>query len=187
MAKICVFCSSADNLAQKYINAARQTGKLIAERGYGLVYGGSQLGLMGEVSKEFLKYSEDITEIIPKVLADLAVNNGKTIITEDIARRMNEMESQSIGFITLTGGIGTLEELVTIMVAKQIERNQKPLTLVNTDNFFQPYLMQLEKIIEEGFMPKDHLNLIHVASTPKEALDYIENYCPEKLSSKPGV
>lgn len=173
MTKICVFCSSVDNLSKEYIDVAGKLGKLMGEKGHHLVYGGSHRGLMGEVSKSFAEHSEEITEIIPKLWQDIAVRKGNTIVTEDFGERLRKMQSHSDAFITLPGGFGSLHELLNILVAKQLKFHQKPLVIINTNEIYNPIITQIKNMIDQGFIPKDNHQLIQVVSTPEEALHYI--------------
>ena len=184
MAKICVFCSSTNNLHQDYMDVARATGELLIKGNHHLIYGGSHRGLMGELSKSFAKYSNNLTEIIPKIWEDIAVRNGNTIVTKDLSERLQKMQSLSDAFITLPGGFGSLQETMDVLVAKQLKLHQKPLTIINTNGFYTPFITQLEKIINTGFAPKDNSQLFHVASTPGDALDYIKNYKPIEIGEK---
>lgn len=184
MTKICVFCSSMEDLPQKYINVARKTGQLLAEKNHHLIYGGSHRGLMGELSKSFAEHSKKITEIILEEWKNIAINNGNTILTKDLGERLRKMKQNSEAFITLPGGLGSLYETMDILISKQLGFHQKPLAIINTNKFYDPFITQLRDIINDGFAPKDNSQLIYVAPTPKKALKYIENYLPFKLSLK---
>ena len=184
MTKICVFCSSSSNLHQDYINTAKQTGKLIGQRGHHLIYGGSHSGLMGETSKEAAKHTNQITEIIPKLFEHIAIRKHNIIVTEDLGERLKEMQNNSDAFIVLPGGFGSLQELLDILVSKQLKLHNKPLVVVNINNLYSPIIEQIQKIIEEGLAPKDNHVLIHTVETPEEALQYIENYNPVEIENK---
>jgi cytokinin riboside 5'-monophosphate phosphoribohydrolase len=184
MAKICVFCSSSDNLSEDYIAVARETGRILGERKHHLIYGGSHRGLMGELSKSFAEHNGKITEIIPKMWEDLIVKRENAIVTKDLAERLQLMQENSEGFVTLAGGFGSLQELIEVIISKQLKMHQKPLAIVNTKEFYTPIINQIKNIIDRGFAPKDNNGLLYVANTPSEALDYIENYSPVHISDK---
>ena len=84
------------------------------------------------------------------------------------------MQELSNAFIALPGGIGTLQETLDILVAKQLKQHQKPLVIVNTNGFYDLFIAQLSEMIQQGFAPKDNARLYYVASTPESAFDYIE-------------
>lgn len=184
MAKICVFCSSSDNLSEDYIAVARETGRILGERKHHLIYGGSHRGLMGEVSKSFAESGGKITEIIPEMWEDLIVKKENAIITKDIGERLQKMQEHSDGFITLPGGFGSLQELIEVIISKQLKMHEKPLGIVNTNEFYTPFINQTKNILDRGFAPKDNHNLLYVANNPSEVLDYIENYSPVHISDK---
>jgi cytokinin riboside 5'-monophosphate phosphoribohydrolase len=142
---------------------------------------------MGEVSKAFAKYHGKITEVIPEMWRDLIVNEKTAIVTKDLAERLQRMQDYSDGFMALAGGFGTLQEIGDVLVAKQLDFHQKPLAIVNTNNFYTPFAAYIDNIIESKFAPKDNRKLIYVGSNPEQALDYIENYSPIKVSSKFGA
>ena len=184
MAKICVFCSSSDKISEDYLLVARELGDLMGERGHQLIYGGTHRGLMGETSKSFAKHSGEITEIIPKIFEEIAVKSAKIIVTEDFGERLRKMEEHSDAFITLSGGFGSLYEIMDVLICKQLKLHQKPLVVVNTGGIYTPLINQIKKMIEEGFAPEDNHKLIEFVSTPKEALEYIENYMPVDVKDK---
>jgi uncharacterized protein (TIGR00730 family) len=97
---------------------------------------------------------------------------------------MEKMEKNSEAFITLPGGFGSLYETLEILVLKQLGLHQKPLTIINTNEFYTPMIAQFKDIIDKGFAPKGNSQLFYVASSPEEALTYIEKYSPVKLSFK---
>ena len=184
MTKICVFCSSTDGLHQDYVDIAKTTGNLLAQKGHHLVYGGSHLGLMGEVSKNFAEHSDEITEIIPKIFEHVAIKKHNCIVTEDFGERLKHMQKLSDAFIVLPGGFGSIHELIDVLVAKQIKLHNKPLVVVNTNGLYNPIIEQVKKIINEGLAPEDNLPFLHEVNTPEEALEYIENYEPTEVKNK---
>ncbi|MGV8152201.1 MAG: TIGR00730 family Rossman fold protein [Candidatus Nanoarchaeia archaeon] len=192
MANVCVFCSSAPEslLIKDYVDAAKETGYLLEERGHNLIYGGSHRGLMGVVSKSFAQdngNSKRITEIIPKIWQRLIINKENAIVTENISERMQKMQEYSDAFITLAGGFGSLQETIEVLVSKQINMHQKPLVIINTNNFYNPLIEQINLIINQGLAPKDNNSLAYIASNPRQALEYIETYKPIELSEKVGA
>jgi len=184
MTKICIFCSSTSGLNQDYIDIARKMGQLMGEKGHHLVYGGSHRGLMGELASKFTEYSEEITEIIPKMWTNLVIGKGKTIITEGFGERLKNMQELSDAFIVLPGGFGSIHEMMDVLVAKQLKLHNKPLILINTHGIYNSIIEQIKRLVDEGLAPEDNDKLIHVVNTPEEALDYIENYIPTEVKDK---
>jgi uncharacterized protein (TIGR00730 family) len=185
MAKICVFCSATEGLPEKYTGPTRELGARLAQGNHHLVYGGSNLGLMGEVSRAFAEHSDQITEIIPKLWEGKSVGIGETIITKNIQGRLATMLDLSDGFITLPGGIGTMQEVYSALVALQISQYDKPFTLLNVDGFFDAHIAHLEKMTLEGFYKAENKRNAHITRTPEEAAEYIEqnllsNFSPRR-------
>jgi uncharacterized protein (TIGR00730 family) len=174
MAKICVFCSASEDLPEDYLKLAREMGTILGQRGHHLVYGGSNLGLMGEVSRAFAKHGGEITEIIPEIWSDIIVNKENAIITKDIQERLAKMITHSDGFIALPGGIGTMHEIYTILVEKQVSQLDKPLTLLNIGNLFEHHINHLKKLTDKKMLGESSLEHLHITQTPEEALSYIE-------------
>jgi len=118
------------------------------------------------------------------VWENIAIKNGNTILTKDLRERMEQMEKHSEAFITLPGGFGSLYETLEILVSKQLGFHQKPLAIINTNEFYTPIITQFRNIIKKGFAPKDNSKLFYVAPTPEKALNHIEKYSPIELSLK---
>ena len=181
MAKICVF-TGASQVDGVYRKTAQEVGQLIGQRGHELVYGGSNLGLMGEVSNNAHENGAKVTEIIPELWKEKINPSYKSIVTKDFAERKNKMQDISDAFISLPGGVGTLDEIFEVIVSKQIKRYNKPHAIVNLYGFYTPLLTQLKKIDHVGFLTKSTLELessldklYYEAFTPLEAIKHIEN------------
>ena len=187
MAKICIFCSSLEGLPQDYIDVAQKTGQLLAQENHHLIYGGSHRGLMGEVSKEFAKHSEEITEIVPKIFEHVAIKKHNIIMTENFGDRLKKMQEHSDAFIALPGGFGSIHEIIDVLVAKQVDIHTKPLVIINTNGIYNSLIEQIKKTCSKGFAPEDNHKLIKIVNTPEEALEYIKNYTPIKSSYNPKL
>ncbi len=142
---------------------------------------------MGEISKEASRYTNEITEIIPKMFEHVAVKKHNIMITEDFGERLKKLQEHSDAFIVLPGGFGSLQEIMDVLVAKQLGFHSKPIVIINTRELYSPIIQQIKNSIKEGFAPKDNHALIHVAKTPEEALEYINNYSPIKIKDKHGA
>lgn len=143
---VCVYCGSGPGTNPLFVEAAIGFGKVLAENGVRLVYGGGSLGLMGAVAKSVLDHGGTVTGIIPDFLK--ARENALTrvqemIVTPDMHERKRLMFERSDAFVALPGGIGTLEELVEQLTWAQLGRHSKPVLLANIDNFWEPLLALL--------------------------------------------
>jgi hypothetical protein len=143
---ICVYCGSGPGTNPRFIEAAIALGRILAEHGIRLVYGGGSIGLMGAIATSVLDHGGSVTGIIPDFLT--ARENALTriqemIVTPDMHERKRLMFERSDAFVALPGGIGTLEELVEQMTWQQLGRHTKPVLLANIDNFWEPLLSLL--------------------------------------------
>ena len=143
---ICVYCGSGPGTNPRFIEAAINLGRILAEHGIRLVYGGGSIGLMGAIATSVLDHGGTVTGIIPDFLT--ARENALTriqemIVTPDMHERKRLMFERSDAFVALPGGIGTLEELVEQMTWQQLGRHTKPVLLANIDGFWEPLLALL--------------------------------------------
>jgi len=143
---VCVYCGSGPGTNPRFIESARALGKVFAENGIRLVYGGGSLGMMGAVATSVLDHGGTVTGIIPDFLT--ARENALTrvqemIVTPDMHERKRLMFERSDAFVALPGGVGTLEELVEQLTWKQLGRHEKPVLLANIDGFWEPLLALL--------------------------------------------
>ena len=143
---VCVYCGSGPGTNPRFIESAKALGKIFAESGIRLVYGGGSLGMMGAVATSVLDHGGIVTGIIPDFLT--ARENALTrvqemIVTPDMHERKRLMFERSDAFVALPGGIGTLEELVEQLTWQQLGRHSKPVLLANIDGFWEPLLALL--------------------------------------------
>ena len=176
---ICVFASASDNIDKIYFKTAHELGALIADNRYDLIYGGSNLGLMGEVTNSARLRGSEIIGVMPEKLYNLGNHPGecsKFILTKGMRERKAKMDELSQALIALSGGFGTLEELSEMIVQKQLGYNNKPIVLLNTNGFYDNLVKFFDDIINQNFAPKICKNMYFVANSPKEAIEYINNY-----------
>ncbi|RTL51273.1 MAG: TIGR00730 family Rossman fold protein [Bradyrhizobiaceae bacterium] len=152
---ICVYCGSGPGTDPRFIQSASAFGKLLAEQGIGLVYGGGSIGLMGAVANAVIDHGGHVTGIIPDFLT--ARENAMTraqemIVTKDMHERKQLMFERSDAFVALPGGVGTLEELVEQMTWAQLGRHSKPILIANVAKFWEPLLGLLRHMHETAFI-----------------------------------
>ena len=185
---ICVFCSASNNVPDSYKIAAHELGKLIGENGYNTVYGGSQMGLMFICSDSTKKAGGKVCGIMPEIFANMNLCNpddcDEFFITKGMRERKALLDEKSDAVIALPGGFGTLEELSEMIVQKQLGYNNKPIVILNIDNFYDNLLRFFDDFIEQSFANKSSKDLYYVAKTPIEAIEYISSYQPAKFVSK---
>lgn len=160
---ICVYCGSQPGRNSEYMEAGRVLGRTIAEHGLRLVYGGGTRGIMGAVSSGTMSSGGRVTGIIPEFLMDKEASKHslsaltEVIVTRDMHERKHKMFEQSDAFVTLPGGIGTLEEIVEIMTWGQLGRHKKPMVFANIGGFWNPMLELIKHMADEGFIHTAHL------------------------------
>ncbi len=160
---ICVYCGSQPGRDSSYMEAGRLLGKSIADNGLRLVYGGGTRGIMGAVANGVMQSGGKVTGIIPEFLMNKEATKDalgeldELIVTADMHERKHQMYERSDAFVTLPGGIGTLEEIVEIMTWAQLGRHKKPMVFANINGFWNPMLELLKHMTEEGFIHTAHL------------------------------
>jgi cytokinin riboside 5'-monophosphate phosphoribohydrolase len=184
---VCVFSSSSNAISDIYFREAMQLGKLIGKKGYTLVNGGANVGLMEALTISARDAGARTIGIIPERLIgrSLASDSAhEVIVTEDMQNRKAKMREISDAFIALPGGFGTLEEILEVMTLRQLSYHTKPIIFINTNNFFKYLFKQFEVSYQEMFAKSVYRELYYVASSAQEAMDYLQNYTPVELDSK---
>ncbi len=172
--RICVFCGSATGRGPGYVAAAAALGRLLAERGITLVYGGASVGTMGVIANAAVDAGGEVIGVIPSDLVNRELaHQGLTElrVVGSMHERKAMMAELADGFLALPGGPGTLDELFEIWTWAQIGLHGKPIGLVDTDGFYQPLLRMVEHMSDEGFLKTDYRNIIQVSDDPAVLLD----------------
>ena len=176
---LCVFCGSSPGLEPAYASAARQFGSLIAQRGITLVYGGGDVGLMGQVANGALGSGGKVIGVMPRHLIEKEVahrNLTELIAVSSMHERKMKMAELSDGFVALPGGIGTLEEIFEAITWTQLGLQQKPCALLNTAGFYTKLLSFLEFVVEQRFVKDEHYKSLLVESDGEKLLDRLSAY-----------
>lgn len=170
---VCVFCGSREGADSRFSEQSREIGRLIANSGLRLVYGGGNTGLMGAVANAALEAGGNVVGVIPEKLmeAELAHSGLSELhIVGDMHTRKALMARLSDAFIALPGGLGTLEELFEVWTWGQLGFHCKHLGLLNVAGYYSPLLRFLDKSVELGFVNHRHRELLHSADSPKDLL-----------------
>lgn len=179
MKNICVYCSSSKNIDKKYFAAAKELGEKMAKLGFGLVYGGSSLGLMGEVAFNAQKAGAKVLGVVPEKIYNTDIDFPEEIelvITDDMRERKKTMELKADAFIAMPGGFGTLEELSEIIVSKQLGYHFKPIVILNIDGYYDKLFELFNHFYEENFAHGNCKEIFYRANSVDDALNYIVNY-----------
>ena len=179
MAAICVFCASSSTLEQRWLDLATRTGGELAARGHSLVSGGGCVGMMGAVGSGARAGGAHTLGIIPQSLVDLEVadtDSDELIVTADMGARKDLMIERSDAFITLPGGLGTLDELFEVWTTATLDLHDKPIVLLDPDGFYDGLLAWLEGLADTAFVRHSALERVTVTKSVAAALDVIEDH-----------
>jgi uncharacterized protein (TIGR00730 family) len=182
--RLAVFCGSNPGTRPDYVQAARALGTLLAQRGIGVVYGGSSVGLMAALADAVQDELGDVIGVIPRMLVEREVANKSLTdlrVVETMHERKALMAELADGFIALPGGIGTLEEFFETWTWAQLGMHQKPCGLLNAAGYYDSLLAFLDRTVEEKFVRQAHRQMVIVESSAPELLDRFEAYDPPRV------
>jgi hypothetical protein len=176
---ICAYAGSSDKMHSDYLEAARQMGRNIAERGISLAYGAGSTGLMGALADGSLEAGGEVIGIIPELFNTPQLMHSRLTrleIVKTMHQRKARLAEMSDAFIALPGGYGTFEELFEVLTWAQIGLHRKPVGLLNVRNYFDPLLALIDHARREGFIYEEHRQLISADESPDALLDRLENH-----------
>lgn len=181
MKKIAVFCGASIGFNPIYKSDAEKVGTYFGKNNIGLVYGGGKIGMMGALADELLKLNGEVIGIIPHMLKHKEVVHSdisQVIVTNTMSTRKVEISKLVDGYIALAGGFGTLDEIFEALTLGQLGIENKPIGLLNTNNFFSPTLQQLDLMVQEGFLKPENRNMVLVSDTIEELIEQMYAYEP---------
>jgi uncharacterized protein (TIGR00730 family) len=179
MKSICIFCGSSDSVHTDYLTAARLVGLTLAERGIRLIYGGGKTGLMGAVANGALEAGGEVVGvIIPSMNTSSLAYDGLTRmdVPPDMHARKARMHELADGYIALPGGFGTFDELFETVTWAQTGAHEKPVGLLNIRNYYAPLLAAIDHAVEEGFVFKEHRDVLFIDPDPNILIDKMGKY-----------
>lgn len=160
---------------------AAELGRVLADHGCELLYGGGSVGLMKIIADVMMERGCKVTGTITQHLLDMRVGHpeiSELIVVETMAERKKILEDMADGFIALPGGIGTMDEFFEAYVLSQLRVFDKPVALFNVNGYYDGLVSFINHIAEEGFMRKEHAENLIVSSDPKEMLEMMERFEP---------
>lgn len=187
MKRVCVFAGSNIGARPEYKRHAQELGEEIARNGIQLVYGGSRIGLMGEVANKVLEHGGHVIGVMPTDLfRGEFVHTGLTQLIEvkDMHERKAIMGDLSDAYIALPGGYGTFEELFEVVSWAQLGIHRKPIGLLNTEGFYVPLLDMIDHAVEAGFAQEAHKRLLVLAQSSHALLQKLWEYQPPTMKNK---
>ena len=171
--KLCVFCGSSSGTRGEYKQAAIELGKALAARGFGLVYGGASVGLMGEIADAVLAHGGEAIGVIPRALQkkELAHKGLSELhLVDSMHQRKALMVELADGFIALPGGFGTLDELFEALTWSQLGIHNKPIGLLNSAGYYDQLISFINTSVAAGFVRTQHRDDILMAAQPADLL-----------------
>lgn len=181
MKRICVYCGSAVGASDAYVAAAEQLAAIMAERNIELVYGGAQVGVMGALANAMLNVGGSVIGVLPVGLFRTEVpHSGLTELIEvtSLHERKAKMAELADAFISLPGGLGTLEELFEILTWAQLNIHNKPVGILNINGFYNKLLDYLDHAVEEKFIRPQHRQMIIIETDIAGMLEKFQSYKP---------
>ncbi|KPP87950.1 TIGR00730 family Rossman fold protein [Erythrobacter sp. HL-111] len=181
MKRLAVYCGSASPADPRYIELAEDVGAALAQRGIGVVYGGGRLGLMGAVAKGAKAAGGEVIGIIPESLVRAEVANhdcDELIAVSGMHERKQKFTDLSDGFVTLPGGVGTMDELWEAMSWAQLGYHSDPVGLLNAYGFFDHLIAFNAHMAAVGFVRPAHQNILIHATRLPDLLDRMQAYVP---------
>jgi len=175
---LCVYCGSRDGLNPAFVEAAKEVGRQIGERGWRLVYGGGSTGLMGVVANAALAAGAEVIGVIPHRLIAKELGHGGVTelqVVDTMHERKHQMAMQSDAFIALPGGIGTMEEIFEVWTWRQLGYHRKALGLLNVAGYYDDLLRFIDRSRDSGFLWPDVQQLLLTGTDITALLDQIED------------
>ncbi len=187
--RICVYGAASPTIDKEYIEKVEIMGKMIAERGHSLTFGGGGNGLMGAAARGVKASGGYILGVIPKFFRQESVEQifeycDKLIEPDTMRERKQIMEDNADAFIITPGGIGTFEEFYEILTSKQLCRHNKPIAIYNVKGYYDELQTVMESAIKKNFIKENCLDLYKVTDDLQELFSYLEMPIDDKHSIK---
>jgi uncharacterized protein (TIGR00730 family) len=190
VAAVCVYCASSTRIAPSYVELAAEVGRALGERGHTLVSGGGDLSMMGAVARAARAAGAHTVGVIPRALLDLEVGDrdaDELLVVDDMRIRKGLMDERADAFLALPGGLGTLEELFEVWVARSLGLHAKPVVVLDVDGLYAPLRAQIDLMVERGFVRTSATAALTWTSSVQEALDLVEQGLREATPRQPAV
>lgn len=179
--KLCIYCSSSAAIDKTYFKATEKLAHILVKANVEIVFGGGAVGLMGKLADTVIAAGGKIKGIMPQFMNEVEWAH-KGVSDFEFTQTMHERKAKFLegvdGLIALPGGSGTLEELLEAITLKRLGQFTKPIVILNTNNFYEPLKNMLNKIVDENFMNKKHLEMWTFADEPEHIMDAIKNAAP---------
>ncbi|WP_395768125.1 TIGR00730 family Rossman fold protein [Aquirufa sp.] len=184
---ILVYCGSSKGHNPIYEAEAKALMQSFKKYDCNLIFGAGSVGIMGVLADEYLRLGGHVIGVIPSFMEPWEVKHKgiqECYVTETMHSRKQKMAELADGVIALPGGFGTLDELFEMLTWKQLDLHQMPISILNTNGYYDHLLAQLQHMVDEGFLKSPNLEALQVEDNPEALVDYIMAYEPEKMEKK---
>jgi uncharacterized protein (TIGR00730 family) len=185
--KILVYCGSSKGHNPVYEQEAKKLVHALKRYDCELIFGAGSVGIMGVLADEYLKIGGQCVGVIPSFMEPWEVKHTgiqECFVTESMHARKQLMANRADGVIALPGGFGTLDELFEMLTWKQLDLHQMPISILNTNGYYDHLLAQMQHMVDEGFLKMPNLEAIQVEQDPDVLIDWMMAYEPEKMEKK---
>jgi uncharacterized protein (TIGR00730 family) len=185
--KILVYCGSSKGHNPIYEQEAKRLVHALKRYDCELIFGAGSVGIMGVLADEYLKIGGHCVGVIPSFMEPWEVKHTgiqECFVTESMHARKQFMANRADGVIALPGGFGTLDELFEMLTWKQLDLHQMPISILNTNGYYDHLLAQMQHMVDEGFLKLPNLEALQVEQDPDKLIDWMMAYEPEKMEKK---
>ena len=180
---IALYCGSRSGNKPIYTEKAIALAQGLADQGFGLVYGGASIGLMGQVANAVIQHGGQSVGVIPEFMLDYEIAHHQLTelhIVKNMHERKAMMAERASAFVALPGGLGTFEEILEVATWGQLNQHQKPMMLYNVNGFYDALIAQLDHAVEEGFLPPQHRAKLIICNHADQIVNAIKNLSAPK-------
>ena len=175
---IALYCGSRSGNKPIYQEKAIALAQGLAKQGFGLVYGGASIGLMGQVADAMISHGGEAVGVIPEFMLDYEIAHHQLTelhVVQTMHERKALMAERASAFVALPGGLGTFEEILEVATWRQLNKHQKPMMIYNVNGFYDALITQLDHAVEEGFLPPQHRAKVIVCNHAEQIYSAIAN------------
>ena len=175
---IALYCGSRSGNKPIYQEKAIALAQGLAKQGFGLVYGGASIGLMGQVADAMISHGGEVVGVIPEFMLDYEIAHHQLTelhVVQTMHERKALMAERASAFVALPGGLGTFEEILEVATWGQLNQHQKPMMIYNVNGFYDALITQLDHAVEEGFLPPQHRAKLIVCNHAEQIYSAIAN------------
>ena len=176
---VALYCGSRAGNKPVYLEKAIHLSQGLAEHGFGLVYGGASIGLMGQVADAMIQHGGEAVGVIPEFMLDYEIAHNQLTelhVVTSMHQRKAMMAERACAFVALPGGLGTFEEILEIATWGQLNQHQKPMMLYNVNGFYDALIAQLDRAVEDGFLPPQHRAKLIICEHEEEIYTTLTNF-----------